>query len=332
MQAVWRPATARVCCAVPCLIIAGLNGCGSRSTQPAPSRPPQTLEHEIWHFRFIEAATRGRTDFDDPASEFGDLTVDPATLEFTYELWRHLATRNSPALLGTPMQTRPLLSVAAGFDGKNYWTARFERPVGDPIRRLRAPCWQAGVVTVFVLEGEEVDASGFQERFPSGGSFYMDAPLHGLLGQEKVGWDAESMRAILDHHPDVTRAAHHDERLSSLVKRSSLCKLADCSLYVKRGVLVDAPPAMSDDGNPWTGWSAVFAIDEREPCVRAVFAESPSWMGGWPYPTPESFFIMRDDQRDVKGLAGFEFGHQKYTDDETRIDLIEIGAAAAEED
>jgi hypothetical protein len=133
------------------------------------------------------------------------------------------------------------------------------------------------------------------------------------------------VRAILDHHPGVIRAERLDDRMSYswfLVEQSSLRELAGCSLYVKEGPSVDGPPPEPDYDNPWAGWAAVFAIDERHPCLRAVYARSGPWSGGWPYPTPFSYFILRDDESDPAVDAGFEFGYEKYADNETRIDLI----------
>lgn len=325
----WRMTTKRVCFAAPCQLLVVLNGCAPHATERAVPAGAEAPGSHVWHFRFVGAVMHNYTYVADPTNEFGDLTVDAATLRFTYQLWSPLQTAASQAALGTPVENRRLLSVAAGFDGKNYWTARFEKPA-DGLMRWRRASWQAGGITLFVVDGEEVDAAGFQERFPSGDSFYMDAPLHGLLGEGKFCWDAESIRAILDHHPDVTRADHLDDQFSYLVDGSSLRELSPSSLYVKLGASVDRPRPKLDYRNPWSGWSAVFAIDEHEPCVRAVYAVGPMWSGLWIYPTPSNFFILRDDEPDVQSLARFEFGYQKYMDTETRVDTIQTNSSGDE--
>lgn len=270
----------------------------------AKAARPQTLR--LTRFTFVHPTNErkdGRKKIPLPESEFGEMLLEPKTGRCVYHLWFDGIHERAPLNRGhdklyhdpdiyRPDQYRTVLKGAAGYDGTEYWAARF--PDDTLNNRTRAR-------DLVVYE----DRAALQQYDSSRGpvvatpTWFNYAPAHEFADTIRC----ESFQGAALH----TRLAHY--RFSRKVAKD----IYEVSMGVEDFV---------GDERDWQRWSYLASIDDESVGIsRLDIDRYGSGTGRWQKPVPPTFAISRDS--DEVDLDREEFHKltdwHSYRDDQTEI-------------
>jgi hypothetical protein len=255
-------------------------------------------------FRFIiPEATVERTLRSEPRhlapSDCGEMLIDLSTSLFVYRTWydgiHEIAYSGRPRVgerdAYRHSDYRTVLKTAAGFDGKEFWLAHFPEQLNN----------EGHALTVEVSPSlEAISADCVRRRFHRSLSrcWFDSAPIHQLLAVIKCErLERAALEHSLDSAPGVVQGTSGEYTINS---------------YALDSKTAEAIGAV---------WSYSIHMDDSRSGISRIDVTLPgASTGHWPFPVPDSYHIIRDEDRNLTTDEIAELSSwQHYADDRTKI-------------
>ncbi|MEX2559961.1 MAG: hypothetical protein WD403_08600 [Pirellulales bacterium] len=272
----------------------------------------------VWWYRIAEPkANPASSDFEPrkmvggygetltvPETDLGSFFLDVQSGRFVYHLFcdPEEGFFGTP-VVGRPVDERPLLVSATGFDGRSYWDAPFTKPFESRFRKGSAYSWQAAKVDVY---------RSLPDQHPHDWLTY--APLHPLFA--RIGCKGWHRDAIVEGfgRSMYGRVLKENEEKDSLLRGRERA-VAEGSVYYYL-------PQYNEDRREVRGdeWSYLVELDDQVPAIKNC--EVSTIEGGHIGPGfPIAGWYNLTRERQVSELPESLFEYKSYIDGETAIEL-----------
>ncbi|MEX0711822.1 MAG: hypothetical protein WD278_05705 [Pirellulales bacterium] len=243
-----------------------------------------------------------------PETDLGSFFLDVQSGRFVYHLFRdpdqgRLFGLGTP-VVGRPVDGRPLLACATGFDGSNYWDASFTKPFESRFHKGSAYLWQAAKVDVY---------RSLPDQHPHDWLTY--APLHALFARiDCKGWHRDAIVEGFSRSMYGRVLKENDKKYGLLRGRERA--VAERSVY-------SYLPQYSKDRREFRGgeWSYLVELDNQVPAIKNCEVSTTIGMGGDGPGVAIAPWYSLTRERQVSELPESLFEYKSYIDGETAIEL-----------